>query len=72
VNCIEYFRSVNRIPLKLSDRFLCYAQIMDWLKDEGYQFIARDIALLLMEKSPFASRTLPLVVSLLRNPFREK
>jgi glycosyltransferase involved in cell wall biosynthesis len=66
INCAEYFRSVRRVPLKLSERFLCYTKILEWIRDEGYQFMAADIALLLMEKSKVARYFLPLSMSVLR------
>lgn len=30
-NLLEYFRSVNRVPLKFSERLLCYREISKWL-----------------------------------------
>ena len=65
-NCAEYFRSVNRISLKSSERFLCYVQILDWIMHEGYQFMAKDILLLLMENSIFAKKFLTLFFSMLK------
>ena len=35
-NCIEFFNSVHRVPLKWSERLLCYREITRWLlKEEG-------------------------------------
>lgn len=31
MNCLEFFRSVNRVPLKFSERCLCYREIGRWL-----------------------------------------
>ena len=72
INCVEYFRSVNRIPLKLSERFLCYAQIIGWFMDEGYQFMAGDVMSFLMENSSFARRYLSLVLLKLKSSFHAK
>ena len=54
-NFIEYFRSVNRVPLKLSERFLCYLQIFDWLLRQGRRFLTKDIVLFLLQNSRLAS-----------------
>jgi glycosyltransferase involved in cell wall biosynthesis len=70
VNCAEYFRSVNRVPLSLPQRFSCYAKIFEWIRDEGYHFMANDLILLLMERSLFARKILPAALSALKSPFR--
>lgn len=55
-NCIEYFRSVNRVPLKLTERFLCCIQILDWILRQGRRFIAMDIFLFLLHYSDLLRR----------------
>jgi glycosyltransferase involved in cell wall biosynthesis len=35
-NCIEYFRSINRVPLKWYERLLCCREIGRWLLKENY------------------------------------
>ncbi len=42
-NCIEYFRSVGRVPLKWHERLLCYAQINSWFLREGWMLIGSDV-----------------------------
>jgi glycosyltransferase involved in cell wall biosynthesis len=43
-NCFEYFRSVNRVPLELHEKYLCYQEIGRWLiRDKGYRFLKWDI-----------------------------
>ena len=54
-NCVEYFRSVNRVPLNLFERLLCYKQIFNWFMEEGRRFIAKDITLFMIQHSNFAS-----------------
>jgi len=54
-NFIEYAKSVNRIPLKLSERFLCYGQIFDWFLKQGRRFLAKDILLFLVQHSNLAN-----------------
>jgi len=43
-NCVEYFKSVRRAPLKLSEKLLCYEQIARWLVEEGWRLIRWDLA----------------------------
>ena len=43
-NCLEYLRSVNRVPLKYSDRILCYREISRWLlREKGFQKMKGDL-----------------------------
>ena len=39
MNCLEFFRSVNRAPLKFSERCLCYREIGRWLLKERKRMI---------------------------------
>jgi glycosyltransferase involved in cell wall biosynthesis len=68
-NCIEYFRSVNRVPLQLSEKLLCYKQILDWIIKEGRLFLAKDILLLLLQRSRFIDRLIQSVPQNLRQMF---
>jgi glycosyltransferase involved in cell wall biosynthesis len=43
-NCLEYFRSVNRVPLDSTQRMLCYVQIIKWIMRQGWFMIAADLA----------------------------
>jgi glycosyltransferase involved in cell wall biosynthesis len=60
-NCIEYFRSVNRVPLKFSERLLCYAQILRWFRKQGWWFMGRDIEIFLLHNSNLARKLIPFV-----------
>lgn len=42
-NCLEYFRSVRRVPLRWSERLLCYAQISKWFIVEGWMLLGMDV-----------------------------
>ena len=42
-NCLEYFKSVNRVSLKWSDRLLCYREICNWLLREGSGLLKWDL-----------------------------
>jgi glycosyltransferase involved in cell wall biosynthesis len=60
-NCIEYFRSVNRIPLKLSERLLCYFQIFGWFLKQGRHFMLKDIILFQLQHSRIASKLFQMI-----------
>jgi glycosyltransferase involved in cell wall biosynthesis len=55
-NYVEYYRSVNRIPLKIPERIMCHIQIIDWFLKEGRLFMAKDILLFLLQHSNLASK----------------
>jgi len=57
--CLEYFRSVNRVPLKWSEKLLCYDQIFRWIKKEGYNFFWMDMKRFLVLHSELASKLIP-------------
>ena len=42
-NCLEFFRSVNRVPLKWSERWLCYNEIIRWILREGWPYMKWDL-----------------------------
>jgi glycosyltransferase involved in cell wall biosynthesis len=43
-NCLEYFVSINRVPLNLSERLLCYREIYRWLiRENGLQLMKWDL-----------------------------
>jgi glycosyltransferase involved in cell wall biosynthesis len=65
-NCIEYFKSVNRVPLKLSERIWCYIQIFGWFMEEGRRFMAKDIILFLLQHSSLASKLMLNAPSILK------
>ena len=50
-NFLEYFRSVRRVPLKWSERLLCYAQIGKWFVREGWMLLGIDVEISLLRRS---------------------
>ena len=50
-NFLEYFRSVRRVPLKWSERLLCYAQIGNWFVREGWMLLGIDVEISLLRRS---------------------
>jgi glycosyltransferase involved in cell wall biosynthesis len=66
-NCVEYFRSVNRVPLKWSERLLCYAQIFRWIMREGWLFMSRDMEIFLLGSSRLARKFIPFILLTLRH-----
>lgn len=41
-NCYEFFESVNRVPLKWSEKILCYQEIFKWFFKEGWRLFGTD------------------------------
>jgi glycosyltransferase involved in cell wall biosynthesis len=64
--CIEYFRSVNRVSLKCSERLLCYNQIFLWIMKQGWYYMLTDIKIFLLRSSSFAHKFIPFVAIILR------
>jgi glycosyltransferase involved in cell wall biosynthesis len=71
-NCIEYFRSVNRVPLKLTEQLLCYGQIFDWFIKQGRRFMAKDIMLFLMQNSSSGGKIMQSFLNILEEYARSK
>jgi glycosyltransferase involved in cell wall biosynthesis len=65
-NCFEYFRSVNRVTLKLSEKLWCYIQILGWFMEEGRGFMAKDIILFMLQHTSLAIKLIQTVPSNLR------
>jgi glycosyltransferase involved in cell wall biosynthesis len=43
-NMFEYFKSINRVRLKISERFLCYRELSRWfLKGTGWELMRWDL-----------------------------
>lgn len=40
---VEFFRSINRVPLKRFERWLCYGQVFKWFFREGWVWIFTDL-----------------------------
>ncbi len=68
-NCIEYFKSVNRVTLPASERLLCYSQILGWFMDEGSKFMVKDLMLFLLQHSRLANKLIRKIPSNLKGKF---
>jgi glycosyltransferase involved in cell wall biosynthesis len=55
-NFLEYLRSVKRIPLKWSERLLCYAQIGKWFVREGWILLGTDMEVSLLRRLNFGRK----------------
>jgi glycosyltransferase involved in cell wall biosynthesis len=58
-NCIEYFRSVNRVNMPIYEKLFCYDQISKWILKEGWKFLGFDVEIFLKCRSKFARKLLP-------------
>ena len=74
-NLFEYIRSVRRVPLKWSERLLCYEQICSWVINEGWKHMGGDLENVLLRRSPFGRKLVSVFRSNLRRtviPFIKK
>ncbi len=58
-DCEEFFKSVNRVPLKLSERLLCYDEIFRWFIAEGWLYLSGDIENLFLSRSRLGRKLVP-------------
>lgn len=65
-NCLEYFRSVRRVPLTWSERLLCYAQIAKWFIREGWSLMYYDVEMSLLRCLSLERKADPVVKILIR------
>jgi glycosyltransferase involved in cell wall biosynthesis len=62
----EFFKSVRRVPLKWSDRLLCYEQIFDWFVREGWRLMGADLEKYFLCRSNFGRKFASTVQKILR------
>jgi glycosyltransferase involved in cell wall biosynthesis len=65
-NFSEFFKSVRRVPLKWSDRMLCYEQIFDWVVREGWRLMGADLEKYFLCRSSFGRKLASTVQTVLR------
>jgi glycosyltransferase involved in cell wall biosynthesis len=65
-NCLEYFRSVRRVPLKWSEKALCYEQIFNWFLREGWRLLGADVEKYFLSRSNLGITLASAVQRLLR------
>jgi glycosyltransferase involved in cell wall biosynthesis len=57
----EFLRSVRRVPLKWSERLLCYEQIWKWFVKEGWMFLSSDVENVLLKRSRLGRKLIPAI-----------
>jgi glycosyltransferase involved in cell wall biosynthesis len=55
-NFLEFLRSAGRVPLKRSERLLCYEQVYRWFFREGWKLMYSDLELSLLRRSSFGRK----------------
>jgi glycosyltransferase involved in cell wall biosynthesis len=65
-NCCEFFSSVRRVPLKWSERMLCYKQIIDWFLREGWRMMGVDVERYFLSRSSLGRSLSSAVQTVLR------
>lgn len=58
---LEVLRSVRRVPLKWSERLLCYEQLWKWFVKEGWPFMSSDVENVLLQRSRLARKLVPAI-----------
>ncbi len=66
-NCYEFFNSVNRAPLKLSERILCYREIFKWIFREGWKLFGNDVDQYLLNRTSFGRTSIKATKNLMRH-----
>ncbi|TRZ53935.1 MAG: glycosyltransferase family 2 protein [Dehalococcoidia bacterium] len=59
--CIEYFKSVKRSPLNLSERLLSYAQILKWIAKVGWISMVDEVGIYFLTRSRLGIKLAPFV-----------
>jgi glycosyltransferase involved in cell wall biosynthesis len=65
-NLCEFFRSVRRVPLKWSERMLCYEQIFNWFLREGWRLVGVDVEKYFLSRSSLGRALASAVQTILR------
>jgi glycosyltransferase involved in cell wall biosynthesis len=65
--CLEYFKSVNRASLKLSERLLSYAQILKWFAKIGWIQIVDEMGTFYLTRSRLGIKLAPFVKQIRNN-----
>jgi glycosyltransferase involved in cell wall biosynthesis len=65
-NCFEFLSSVGRVPLKWSERILCYEQIFKWFIREGWRLLGLDVERYFLNRSNFGRTMASVVQKILR------
>jgi glycosyltransferase involved in cell wall biosynthesis len=65
-NCFEFFWSVKRVPLKWSEKALCYEQIFNWFLREGWRMMGAEVATYFLSRSNFGRTLASAVQTILR------
>lgn len=55
-NFLGYLRSIRRVPLKWSELFLCYKQILKWFLKEGWMLLGNDVEMSLLNSTNFGRK----------------
>lgn len=63
---IEYCKSARRMPLKGSERILCYIRITEWLLKQGWILMTKDLGMNILRHFRWHKRLLPIAKLFLR------
>jgi glycosyltransferase involved in cell wall biosynthesis len=66
-NSQEFFKSVNRVPLNLFERILCYREILRWFFREGWKLFGNDVEQYFLCHSSFGRTSIKVTKNLMRH-----
>lgn len=66
-NFQEFFKSVNRVPLTISERVLCYREIFRWFNREGWRLFGNDVQQYVLSRSSVGRASVSVAKSLMRH-----
>jgi glycosyltransferase involved in cell wall biosynthesis len=65
-NCQEFFKSVDRVPLTMSEKIRCYREIVKWFSREGWKLFGNDVEQYFLCRSSFGRSSIKVTKSLMR------
>lgn len=66
-NTYEFFNSVNRVPLKWSEKILCYQEILKWFFREGWRLFGTDVEQYFLSRYSFGRSSIKATKNLMRH-----
>jgi glycosyltransferase involved in cell wall biosynthesis len=64
-NCYEFFISINRAPLSLWEKLLCYREIFRWFYNEGWKLFGNDVEQYFLSRYSIGRISIKVVKSLM-------
>ena len=66
-NFIEFFKSIDRVPLSPVEKILCYREIFKWLGREGWKLLGNDVEKYLLGSSSLGCNSIKATKNLMKH-----